>query len=221
MSKKDADAEPAALSGVQPAMATDGAAGGAAEGTAEGTASEDAATDAALLARFAAGDARAARDLIDRHAARVLALATRMLGDGAEAEDVTQEAMLRVWRAAADWEDRGARLATWLHRVTLNLCYDRLRRRRGVPLEEAPEPEDPTPSVETRLTQAERESELRAALQELPERQRAAIALRHFEGRSNPEIAAALEVSVEAVESLLARGRRTLKARLARNGDDA
>lgn len=175
----------------------------------------DAAQDAALLARVATGDDAAARALVDRHAPRVLALARRMLSDAAEAEDVTQEAMLRVWRAAPEWEDRGAKLSTWLHRVALNLCYDRLRKRRGAPLEEAPEPVDPTPSVEAQLTAQDDRSALNEALNALPERQRAAIVLRHFEERSNPEIADALEVSVEAVESLLARGRRALKARLA------
>lgn len=180
----------------------------------------DSATDAALLARFAAGDARAARALIERHSGRVLALANRMLGDAAEAEDVAQEAMVRIWRAAAGWEDRGARVSTWLHRVTLNLCYDRLRKKRGLPLEAAPEPEDPAPTAEARLTEASLEADLMAAIQELPDRQRAAIHLRHFEGRSNPEIAEALEVSVEAVESLLARGRRALKAQLARRDEE-
>ena len=184
-------------------------------GTGARAPSEDAAGDAALLERFAKGDPRAARLLIERHAVRCVALANRMLGDSAEAEDVAQEAMTRLWRAASGWEDRGARISTWLHRVTLNLCYDRLRKKRGLPLDAAPEPEDPSPTAEKRLTEASLESELKAAIEELPDRQRAAIHLRHFEGRSNPEIAEALEVSVEAVESLLARGRRALKARLA------
>lgn len=192
--------------------------GSRAKGGALGAAADadgDSASDAALLARFCDGDQRAARALIERHAGRVLALGRRMLGDADEAEDVAQEAMVRLWRAAAEWEDRGARVSTWLHRVALNLCYDRLRKKRGLPLEAAPEPEDPSPTAEARLTTASEEDELRAAIEELPDRQRAAIHLRHFEGRSNPEIADALEVSVEAVESLLARGRRALKARLA------
>lgn len=171
-------------------------------------------SDAALLARFASGDQEAARLLTEQHLPRVLALANRMLRDVAEAEDVSQEAMLRVWRAAATWEPNGARLSTWLHRVTLNLCYDRLRKKRGAPLDEAPEPEDPAPSVQAQLESAERNTELQKAMADLPERQRAAIVLRHFEERSNPEIADALDVSVEAVESLLARGRRALKAKL-------
>lgn len=193
----------------------------AAMGRAEGGAAQAQAaaggepSDAALLARFAAGEERAAKALVDRHAGRVLAVASRMLNDSAEAEDVAQEAMMRVWRVAAEWEDRGVKFSTWLHRVALNLCYDRLRKRRGVDLDEAPEQVDPTPSVEARMTAAESRSELAEALQTLPERQRQAIILRHYEELSNPEIAEALGVSVEAVESLLSRGRRALKARLA------
>lgn len=175
---------------------------------------EGAHDDAALLRRFAAGEHEAARVLTARHLPRVLALATRMLRDPSEAEDVAQEAMLRVWRIAEEWRPGSARFSTWLHRVTLNLCYDRLRKKRGASLDEAPEPEDPTPSVQARLEHEERGAALQEAMAELPERQRAAIVLRHFDECSNPEIAEALEISVEAVESLLARGRRALRSKL-------
>src|SRR5918997_4063532 len=84
-------------------------------------------TDAELLARYAGGDQSAARELTSRHAPRIFALARRMLADAAEAEDVTQETMLRLWRIAPDWQDRAA-VGTWLYRVASNLCIDRLRR---------------------------------------------------------------------------------------------
>ena len=170
------------------------------------------ASDAELLTRFAAGDAQAAQQLSARHLGRVLSLAARMLGDSAEAEDVAQETLLRAWRIAPKWDPEGAKFSTWLHRVALNLCYDRLRKRKNAPLDEAPEVEDETPSVSARMVADQEASALRAAIETLPERQRAAILLRHFDERSNPEIAAKLGVSVEAVESLLARGRRRLKA---------
>lgn len=170
------------------------------------------ASDAELLTRFAAGDGEAAQMLSARHLGRVLSLAGRMLGDSAEAEDVAQETLLRAWRIAPTWDPNGAKFSTWLHRVALNLCYDRLRKRRNASLDEAPEVEDETPSVSARMVASQEASALRAAIQTLPERQRAAIMLRHFDECSNPEIAATLEVSVEAVESLLARGRRRLKA---------
>lgn len=172
-------------------------------------------TEADLLARFAAGDQAAARDLTRRLAPRIHALARRMLNDPAEAEDVTQEAMLRLWRIAPDWRDEGAAVGTWLYRVAGNLCIDRLRRRRELPTATVPERPDDAPAAQTRLETAERAAALQAALAGLPDRQRLAIVLRHLEERPNPEIAAILGISVEAVESLLARGRRSLAAELA------
>lgn len=166
--------------------------------------------DDALMALFAAGDQSAARALTLRHAPRALALARRMLRDEAEAEDVTQEAMLRVWRLAPDWRPGEAKLSTWIHRVTFNLSTDRLRRRRSASLETAPEPVDDAPSALSGLEAADRATALRLAVNALPERQKRAVEMRHFDELSNPEIAEALEVSVEAVESLLARGRRAL-----------
>jgi RNA polymerase sigma-70 factor, ECF subfamily len=171
--------------------------------------------EAELVARYAQGDQAAARTLTLRHAPRVFALARRMLGDPAEAQDVTQETMLKLWRIAPDWQaDRGA-LGTWLYRVASNLCIDRLRRRRELGSGAMPEIADEAPGALGRIEADDRAAALRAALASLPERQRLAILLRHFEDRPNPEIAAILETSVEAVESLLARGRRELVAQLA------
>src|SRR5699024_4366138 len=136
-------------------------------------------------------------------------------GDRAEAEDVAQEAMLRLWRQAADWRAGEARISTWLYRVVQNLCIDRLRRRRpSVAVEDVPEPADPQPSVLLRMARSESSRAVAAAITALPGRQRQAIVLRHFEGWSNPQIGEALDCSVEAVESLLARARRALAAKL-------
>lgn len=176
-------------------------------------------SDDALLGRYAAGDASAARALVDRLAPRVLRLATRLLQDPAEAEDVTQEAMMRLWRMAPDWQPGAAQVSTWLHRVAANLATDRLRRRRGVALEAIPEPDDPTPGVLEAMMQSDRLRALDLALAALPERQRVAVVLRHLEGLSNPEIAEAMGIGVEAVESLTARGKRALTARLAGRQD--
>ena len=167
--------------------------------------------DAALLERFAAGDQSAARILTDRLLPGAMRQAWRMLGDQSEAEDVAQEAMLRLWRQASDWRAGEARVSTWLYRVVHNLSIDRIRKRRPqVPVEDAPEPVDPDPSVLDRMAASESSRMVAAAIGELPERQRQALVLRHFEGLSNPEIGEALECSVEAVESLLARARRQL-----------
>lgn len=175
-------------------------------------------SDDALLVLYARGDADAARVLTGRHLGRVFGFAARLLGDRAEAEDVAQEAMLRMWRVAGDWRAGEAQLSSWLYRVTVNLCTDRQRkaqRRRTEALEEGAEPADPSQGVVEGLLQRERADALQAALADLPERQRQAVVLRHIEGLSNPEIAAILEVGVEAVESLTARGKRALTAALA------
>lgn len=167
-------------------------------------------SDEALMVRYAGGDRLAARALVERLSPRVYRLALRLLADQAEAEDVTQEAMLRLWRIAGDWQGGGAQPSTWLHRVTVNLATDRLRRRRSVALDAVEEPADPGPGAVDVLIGADRQQALDAALALLPERQRAAVVLRHLEGFTNPEIAATLGIGVEAVESLTARGKRRL-----------
>ncbi len=172
--------------------------------------------DGALLVAYAQGDMAAARLLTDRLAPRALAQAARMLADRAEAEDVTQEALLRLWRVAPAWRQGEARVTTWLYRVVANLATDRLRRRRGnLALDQVAEPPDPAPSAAAGMQAKARMAALAAALAQLPARQSQAVALRHLEGLGNPEIAAIMEIGVEAVESLTARGKRALAAILA------
>ena len=171
--------------------------------------------DDALLAQYSQGDAASARALTARLTPRVFGHAVRILGDRAEAEDVAQDAMMRLWKVAPDWRMGEAKVSTWLYRVTANLCTDRLRRKRGVGLNEVDEPLDPSPSVTDQLQTRERINALQAGLQTLPERQRQAVILRHIEGLANPEIAEILEISTEAVESLTARGKRALAQALA------
>ena len=170
--------------------------------------------DADLLADYARGDRAAARAVTVRLTPVALRVAQRMLGDAAEAEDVAQEAMLRLWRAAPGWREGEAKVTTWLYRVTANLCTDRLRRRRTVALDAVAEPEDGRPGAVQGMIAADRMAALQAALDALPDRQRQAVVLRHLEGLSNPEIAEVMEIAVEAVESLTARGKRALAAAL-------
>ena len=171
--------------------------------------------DAALLTAYANGDPIAAQELSARVLPGVLALARRMLRDEMEAEDVAQETMLRLWKMAPDWDPTRARVTTWTYRVATNLCTDRLRRSgRWVSEDKAPEQADETPGAEDALLAADRASALQAAMNQLPDRQRIALQLRHFEEMGNPQIAETLETSVEAVESLLGRAKRALAAAL-------
>ena len=168
--------------------------------------------EAALLAAFANGDRQAAAVLTERLTPRAFGVAYRLLGDRAEAEDIAQEAMVRLWRMAPDWEPGRARVSTWVYRVVTNLCLDHKRRRRGRDgaLEDAPEPMDEAPSVPERMQDAARGAALQWALDQLSDRQRLAVVLRHLQDLPNPRIAEVMEISVEAVESLTARGKRTL-----------
>jgi len=172
-------------------------------------------SDEALVVLFAGGDPAAARALTLRLVPLAVRVARRMLGDAAEAEDVAQEALLRLWKVAPEWRQGEARVSTWLYRVVSNLCIDRLRRRRSVGIDAIAEPADDRPSATEGLIAADRAAALEAALAALPERQRQAVVLRHLEGLSNPEIAEIMDVGVEAVESLTARGKRALAAALA------
>jgi RNA polymerase sigma-70 factor (ECF subfamily) len=177
-------------------------------------------SDDDLVARVARADHEACRRLVERHLDRIVAFAARVLGDRDEAEDVAQETFARLWTHAASWQPGGARFTTWLFRVARNLCLDRLARRREVPLDAAPEPADPAPTPAGRLDEARMRRRVTEELQALPERQRTALALCHYQGLPQAEAAAVMDVSTEALESLLARARRTLRTRLQAVADD-
>lgn len=174
-------------------------------------------SDEGLLERVAGGEAPAFSELVRRHGPRVLALARRILGSEADAQDIVQDVFIRLWKQAASWEARGARLSTWLHRVTVNLCMNHIERvhKRGAPLDtQGDEMIDPSAPVEEQLSAAERVAALHAAIDALPERQRAAIALFYTAGASTAETAGVLGLSVKATESLLLRARRGLSRQL-------
>ncbi|WP_214472991.1 RNA polymerase sigma factor [Mesorhizobium sp. dw_380] len=172
--------------------------------------------DEELVRRVGAGDPAAVRTLVARKLPRILSLAVRMLGDAAEAEDVAQETFARIWRHASSWRRGNARFDSWIHRVTLNLCYDRLRRRREWVTDDLPEVADPAPLPDSHPREDAQRVE--QALQAIAPRQREAIILVYYQEMSNIEAAATLEISIDALESLLSRGRRALQTILARDG---
>ncbi len=167
-----------------------------------------------LVARFASGEASAFRTLTERHLMSVTGIARRMLRDDAEAEDVAQEAFLRLWRSGATLDVGAGGVKPWLRRVVSNLCIDRVRgRQRLTVVEELPEQADP-PRQQASLEAEDLKRRVDVALKKLPERQRLALTLFHYEGLSQIEIGSVMEISDEAVESLLGRARRQLKADL-------
>ena len=178
---------------------------------------KDSDPDVELLARIGNNEPAAVNEMVTRKLPRLLALASRILGDADEAKDVAQESFLRIWRQAASWRSGEARFDTWLHRVALNLCHDRLRRRKERPLneEEALELADSAPPLDEQLESADRNARMAAALAALPARQREAIVLQYYQELSNIDAAALMNTSVEALESLLSRARRQLRSQLA------
>jgi RNA polymerase sigma-70 factor (ECF subfamily) len=173
--------------------------------------------EAALVARVADGDQAAYRQLLQHHLAPLSHYSRRMLADDAAADDVVQEVFLRLWTDARRYRPEKARLTTWLHRIAHNLCVDWHRREgRLEPLDdEAPAGRGDGP--EHALGADERAAGVRAAVAALPERQRSALVLCHYQGISNRDAAAIIGVSVDALESLLARARRTLRSQLENN----
>lgn len=175
--------------------------------------------DAELIARAGAGDRAAWSALVDRYLGPISGYAWFMLGDRAEAEDIAQETFLRLMGKIGTWDAGGAAsLRTWLYRVAINLCIDRRRKVVPVPVETLPE--TPTGSAAETDGQLDRTRAVGEAIGRLPERQRAVLTLVYYQGFGNGEAADLLGLSVEAVESLLGRARRALRATLAPLRDD-
>ena len=167
-------------------------------------------TDAGLLGAAAAGSHAAFAEIAGRHYQPVYRLVWRMTNGAADAEDIAQEAFVRLWKNPAQLRE-GAALKGWLMWVAANAVIDRSRKLRSGALDDAPEVVDPQARPDAPLDRAQAARLVDARIAELPERQRLALSLVYFEGLTNIEAAAVLEVSVDALESLLARARRGLK----------
>lgn len=170
------------------------------------------ATDDDLLRWSGEGDRHAFDQVVARHGAFALRVATRLVTDAMVAEDLVQDAFVKAWAQAGRFDGSRARFTTWLYRVIINLSIDHRRRRRVEPLPDDFDIEDMTPGAEDMIDQAEMRSALIHALESLPVRQRAAISLVYDEGMSGAEVARTMGLSAKAVERLLARGREFLRA---------
>lgn len=172
--------------------------------------SDDRDGDDALMQRVAQSDASAFRLLVDAHGAMLHRLAFRMLGDAAEAEDVAQESLLRLWRDAPRWQAGHSGVAAWLTRVAMNQCLDRLRRRKFASDEAVPEREDESPLAPDLIDAGASRERVIAAVANLSDRQRAAIVLTYYEDQPNNAAATMLDMNIKAFESLLLRARAAL-----------
>ena len=178
-------------------------------------------SDEELLGRIRSRDRAAFGVLLDRHLGGVQAYVFRMTDNRADAEDIAQETFLRVWDRAGTFQEGRVRVSTWLYRIAHNLCVDAFRRRREVVEDGLETLADERYSGLPGSIAEERRAAVRAAVAELPERQRAALVLCQLQGWSNRDAAVVLEVSVDALESLVARARRTLRKRLLAFREDA
>lgn len=176
--------------------------------------------DEELLNRLALNDEAAFRILVERHIDRAFGIALRIIGSRADAEDVVQDTMLKVWTHRGRWQHGRAKFSTWLYRVVTNRCIDLHRRPRTDNVDAVPEPADAQPDVVSTMQRDEVTHMLENAMQRLPEQQRVAVILSYHENMSNGEIAEVMDTTVAAVESLLKRGRQQLRDLLRRHEPD-
>ena len=185
---------------------------------------EDPCDDDALMARVLRRDASAFRIIVDGQASGLHRIAYRMIGDATEAEDLAQEALTRLWQHAGRWkfgesgQAGGPGIGAWLTRVTMNLCLDRLRRRKFVSDEAVPERADDAPLAPELIAAEQQRQRVVAAIAALPDNQRAAIVLTYYEDQPNARAAEALDMNIKAFESLLLRARGALKRALSDDG---
>jgi len=176
--------------------------------------------DSELLDRLAADDEAAFRMLVERHIDRAYAIALRIVGNAADAEDVVQDTMLKIWSHRGRWQHGRAKFSTWLYRVISNRCIDLRRKPRTENVETVPEVADGQPGAVEIIERNELNGMLELAMQRLPEQQRIAVIFSYHENMSNGEIAQVMDTTVAAVESLLKRGRQQLRQLLRKHERD-
>lgn len=174
-------------------------------------------SDEELVSRISKGDEEAFRLLVSRYFQKICGFIGRMMSGAAETEDIVQESFFRLWRYPNRWQPEKASLSTWLHRIAHNLCIDYLRKQSRMDYQTDNTEivtTDTHPSLEADITKLELAERVKLLIGSLPERQRTALILCHYQGLSNKEAAQILDISVDALESLMARARRKLKSLL-------
>lgn len=170
--------------------------------------------DHELLAHVKEGNGQAFAVLVERHTGRFYRLAYRYLQNKAAAEDVVQDAFLKLWENPASWQpERNSKFTTWFYRVVVNLCLD-LRKKKGAVLDNTMELIDDRESVDESIMRAQEQHMLEKEIAALPERQRAALSLCFDEGLSNQEAAEIMGLNLKALQSLIMRAKTTLKERM-------
>ncbi len=171
--------------------------------------------DESLIRQVQDGRHEAFAELVNRHSKRFYGTAYRLLFSRADAEDVVQQAFLKLWERRSSWnQNKGAKFTTWFYRVVVNLCLDQKRKKRPMPLSEHIEIVDKQDGEDIILQKKQKQALLDLFIQELPERQQIALNLCFYEGLSNQEAAEIIGIKVKALQSLIMRAKTTLKERL-------
>ncbi len=169
-------------------------------------------TDEELMLAVCDGDRSAYQIIVKQHLRSISHYAFRMLGNQKDTEDITQETFLRLWLNAQRWQADKAKLSTWLHRIAHNLCIDYLRKHGNVQTQESfEEREEQLLNANESLDDSSKIKKLNDAIKRLPENQRSALMLCHYQNFSNKEAAAIVNTSVKALESAIARAKRSLR----------
>jgi RNA polymerase sigma-70 factor (ECF subfamily) len=187
--------------------------------TTNASAATDVMDDVALMARIAIGDRGAFELFLSNHLTAVVQFARRYLSNQADAEDIAQETFFRVWKKAGSWQPQGHSPRSWVYRIAYNLCIDEIRRRPALASSSEHEMHATSDSTETMIETESNIQQLTRSLEDLPDRQHTAISLCALQGLTNKEAASAMDISIEALESLLSRGRRLLRSRMQKDGE--
>ena len=185
-----------------------------------------AAQDLRWMERIKTGDEEAFREFVEAHQYRIIGVIAKMLGDETDAQDIAQQVFVRVWKSAPRWQPT-AKVTTWLFKITRNLVFNEVRRRKRHPVQsldatlasdEGDRPRqiaDPgVKAADTALLDDEMQAAIQTAIDELPETQRMAVILRRYDDVPYEEIGEILDLSVPAVKSVLFRARTDLREKL-------
>jgi RNA polymerase sigma-70 factor, ECF subfamily len=171
--------------------------------------------DESLLIRIQAGSHEAFAELVHRHSKRFYGTAYRLLFNRTDAEDVIQQAFLKLWERRLSWnETKGAKFTTWFYKIVLNLCLDQKRKKRPIAFHENFEVEDRQDGQDIVLQDKQKQALLDFWIRSLPERQQIVLNLCFYEGLKNQEAAEIIGINVKALQSLIMRAKMTLKERL-------
>ncbi len=177
-------------------------------------------SDEELVRRISEGDHGAFAQLVERHSKLFFTAAFRMVNNSEEAEDIVQDAYIKLWQKPQSFDpSKGVKFTTWFYRVVTNLAIDATRKRKPQTNPDVLDVmADKAPLADEQLSENDQQAVLEEAIQRLPERQRAALNLCFYEGLSNKEAAEILDVGIKALESLLMRAKKTLKEDLGAQG---